>query len=94
MKKIIEELREIWDSEENALRCGGTYSSHNLRKAIELGKEIENYKKHPQYEKALAHIDIITEVWRKALKNHNSNELKFIEYDVNTGLPIQDNTSS
>lgn len=88
MEKIIDELKEIWDSEENALGCGGTYASMNLRKALVLAKEIQGFKKHPKYKKILEHIIIITEVWRKALKRHNSNELKFIEYDVDTGLPV------
>ncbi len=61
----------------------------NLRKALVLAKEIEKYKNHPKYKKALDHKIIITEVWRKALKKHNSHELKFVEYDVETGLSIK-----
>ena len=91
MEKIIKELKEIWDSEENALRCGGTYSSMNLRKCLDLITKIEDHKEHPKYKNVLDHLTKIREVWRKALKKHNSQKLKVLEYDINTGLPIKGN---
>lgn len=90
MEKIIKELKEIWDSEENALKhCGGTCASMNLRKSFDLIKEIENYNKHPDYKKILDHLITMREVWRNVLIKHNSNKHKFIEYDINTGFPVK-----
>jgi hypothetical protein len=87
MKKIIEQLREISETKESAMKCGGTYSSNNLRQCLTLLKELEAYKDHPKYGKVLNALLVIKDNWQSALINHNLNELKIIEYNIETGLP-------
>jgi hypothetical protein len=89
MNKIIEQLREISETKESALRCGGTYSENNLRICLSLLQELESFKDHPEYEKVLEAVLVTKGNWQSALINHNSNELKFIEYNIETGLPIK-----
>ncbi len=89
MNRIIEKLREISEAKESAMHCGGTYSSNNLRICISLLKKLEGYKDHSKYEKVLNALLIIKDNWQSALKHHNSNELKIIEYNIETGLPIK-----
>ncbi|MGL1937098.1 MAG: hypothetical protein OCD01_18870 [Fibrobacterales bacterium] len=89
MEKIIKEINELWEPQEIALKCGGTHSSMNLKKGLSLIIEIDEFKNHPDYGKALAHLNQIIEVWRNALIKHNSNKNKFIEYDIKTGLRVQ-----
>lgn len=58
--------------------CGGTYSSGMLRSLLEVRKQVKNANH-------LERIDIMIEAWRKALINHNGQERRLLEYDVDTG---------
>ncbi len=70
------------------MQCGGTYSSNNLRICLSLIKESEDYKDHQKYGKVLNALLAIKDNWQSALENHNANEFKIIEYNLETGLPI------
>jgi hypothetical protein len=72
--------------------AGGTYSSWQLRKCLQLAKECESYYTHPEYESIYAQIKEITALWRKVLAKHNAKELKFVEYDLETGLHLDGTT--
>ena len=89
MKKKIEQLREISETKEDAMQCGGTYSASNLRICLELLKELNGCKSHQKYEEVLSALLVIKDVWQSALMNHNANEMKFIEYNIETGFPIK-----
>ncbi|MEH6450523.1 MAG: hypothetical protein V7765_17765 [Oleispira sp.] len=89
MNKIIDQIREISETKESAMSCGGTYSANNLRICLSLLQELESYKDHSEYEKVLDAVLVTKDNLQSALINHNSNELKFIEYNLETGLPIK-----
>jgi len=89
MKEIIERLRDISDTREGALQCGGTYSANNLRICLVLLEEIEGYKGHEKYERVLDALLVIKDNWQSALIKHNANESKIIAYNIETGLPIK-----
>lgn len=89
MNKIIEQLRDISDTKEGALQCGGTYSANNLRICLALLEELEGNKGHMKYEKVLGALLVIKDNWQAALINHNANKSKIIEYNIETGLPIK-----
>ena len=80
-------LKDICDSEEGALKCGGTYSSWQLRNALSLLDEINRHKSDADYEKYRTYTVRMIEIWRKAIARHNSQQLKCVKYDIETGLP-------
>ena len=89
MNELINQLREISETKEGAMLCGGTYSANNLRTCLSLLEKLEGYRDHPKYEKVLNALLVTKETWQSALTNHNSNKMKFTEYDIQTGLPIE-----
>ena len=89
MNELILRLKEVSETKESAMQCGGSYSANRLRTCISLINEIEEYNDHPKYKEVLEILLIIKESWKSALIKHNSNDLKFIEYDVETGLHIE-----
>ena len=88
MNELIEKLKKISETRENAMQCGGTYSANSLRICLSLLNEIEKYDSHPKYEEVLKALLIVKDNWQSALIKHNSNKLKFTAYDVDTGLQI------
>ena len=88
MYGLIEKLKEISESEEVAMECGGTYSSDRLRKALELIKEVDRYREHAKYEKVVNALNDVKGIWQSALAKHNACQGRFIEYDIDTGIPI------
>lgn len=88
MDRLIEKLKEISEPEELAKKCGGIYSSDRLRKALELIEEVDRYREHPKYEKVVNALNAIKGIWQSVLVKHNVNQNKFIEYDIETGIPI------
>ena len=88
MDRLIEKLKEISEPEELAMKCGGTYSSDRLRKALELIEEADSYREHPKYEKVVNTLNDVKGIWQSSLAKHNANQSKFIEYDIETGAPI------
>lgn len=77
----VRSMVNAMESQKNmATLCGGTVSSENLRVALEL-KELNK-------DLSLANkIDSLIEIWRNQLKYHNSQPVKVIEYDLETGNP-------
>ena len=69
--------------------CGGTYSANSLRVCLSLINELEEYNDHPKYKNILGTLLLIKDNWQSARIKHNSNKLKFIEYDIETGLQIE-----
>jgi len=91
MDRLIEKLKEISEPEGFAMKCGGTYSSDRLRKTLELIEEVDCYREHTKYKKAVNALNDVKGIWQSALKKHNANQSKFIEYDIETGIPIDSN---
>ena len=89
MKEIKKELKELCVTREDALKCGGTCSSINLKKCLSLADKLNEYSDEPEYEKVLQILSEVTSNWRSSLIKHNSKTLKFIEYDVESGKPIR-----
>jgi DNA-directed RNA polymerase subunit L len=83
--------RMLKESELLSQISGGTMSSRYLRDALAgydlVFKEaqIEKRKKDELLEKA---CKLIT-MWREALKRHNAQPKKFVEYDIETGLSLE-----
>jgi hypothetical protein len=84
---VLTKPRRIWDSEQGVLSYGGTCSSFNLREALLLQIEIESHKDHPDYSSLKESILKMIERWRSALRRHNAQAFKGIEFNVETGKP-------
>lgn len=87
VEDIYQQLKEIWDAEPNALKCGGTYSSDCLKKALSLQIALEEHKDHPDYNSVREGVVKMIDLWRKVLQRHNQQALKVVEYDLETGNP-------
>ncbi|MEM7114053.1 MAG: hypothetical protein AAF614_16580 [Chloroflexota bacterium] len=87
MNKILEKLNEI--SEDSPYGCGGTYSSWRLRACLKLTEEVAAFTTHPDCASVYSEIIQVTEIWREQLKRHNSQNLKFTVYDLETGMPLE-----
>ena len=88
MNELIEQLKKISETRESAMQCGGSYSANSLRKCLSLLNEIDQYKGQPKYDEVKNALLIVREIWQSSLIKHNSNKLKFIAYDVETGLQV------
>jgi hypothetical protein len=72
--------------------AGGTISSQKLRdflagvSLIKKEAQIDEPKKQELLDKA----NKLVEMWRVALKRHNAQPKKFVEYDLDTGLPVKE----
>ncbi|PWQ96615.1 hypothetical protein DKW60_12590 [Leucothrix pacifica] len=86
MDDLIDQLKRILETRESAMQCGGTYAADRLRTCLSLLDQLNAYQNHPKYEKVLDALLSAKDIWQSALVRHNSNSLKFIEYDVSTGL--------
>jgi hypothetical protein len=70
---------------------GGTISSQYLRDAL-AGRNLvskEAQIDQPKKDELLAKASKLIEMWREALKRHNAQPMKFVEYDLDTGLPVE-----
>lgn len=88
MDDIKERLKDVWESESTAMKCGGTYASWQLRNCLQLAEDSKTFLDYPDFELVSDQIKEITALWRKVLAKHNANELKFVEYDIETGLHL------